>query len=93
MSKAELRAWCREHYTARWWDCDPQQKQDRLTKAHEALRVSAACVVCIEAPKVRVLTPCGHQQLCAPCGDKIIASTNRCPICRAAIESFTDRIF
>ncbi|MGB0678749.1 MAG: RING finger protein [Polyangiales bacterium] len=93
MSKAELRAWCRERYTARWWDCDPQQKRGRLAEAREALREEAACVVCREAPKARVLTPCGHQQTCGPCGDRIIETTNRCPMCRTPIKSFTDRVF
>lgn len=93
MSKPELRQWCRANYSAKWWDCSAEQKKQRLAEAAEALKATASCVVCAEAPKVRILTPCGHAQTCGPCGDTIIATSNLCPMCRTPIKSFTDRVF
>ena len=39
------------------------------------------CVICFDGAKTRVFVPCGHLCVCAACGENVMASTKRCPIC------------
>ena len=78
-----------------------------LQKEVEALRARAAeavarglreelearrCVVCMRAERSVVLLPCRHAVLCGACSAHIEKSSNRCPLCRMAIES-TMRVY
>ena len=38
-------------------------------------------------PQNAVCIPCGHISMCTDCGDQIMASTKRCPICRTTLTS------
>ena len=50
------------------------------------------CVVCMRAERSVVLLPCRHAVLCGACSAHIEKSSNRCPLCRVAIES-TMRVY
>jgi hypothetical protein len=41
------------------------------------------CVVCMDAPKDRVVLPCGHMCVCAACAQLL---RDLCPVCRGPIE-------
>lgn len=41
------------------------------------------CVICLVAPAVRAVVPCGHQCLCLLCPRSPL---ERCPICRTGVE-------
>lgn len=45
------------------------------------------CLICADAPRDAVCTPCGHLSACHSCLRTIIRSTRTCPICRARIRS------
>jgi hypothetical protein len=45
------------------------------------------CLICADAPRDAVCTPCGHLSACYSCLRTIIRSTRTCPICRARIRS------
>jgi hypothetical protein len=45
------------------------------------------CVVCMDAPKSRILLPCLHQCVCEACAQRMLElDTPSCPVCRAHIE-------
>ncbi len=48
------------------------------------------CCVCMEVVKTAVFLPCRHLSCCGNCAQKIVVLTNKCPICRSAIESVTE---
>lgn len=52
--------------------------------------VTGECVVCLNAPKVMALVPCGHQCACAQCSP--LLEGKPCPICRSMVQG-TMRIF
>lgn len=45
------------------------------------------CVVCLDAIKCIVCVPCGHVPFCVRCSNEIKYRNNKCPICRAYIDS------
>ena len=48
-----------------------------------------SCVVCLDGEKTHILVPCGHQCVCAPCGERLAAQTGggaRYPVCRRGIQ-------
>jgi hypothetical protein len=46
------------------------------------------CVVCLDAPRTTVLTPCGHVAACKKCS--VLLKARGCPICRRPIEAVVD---
>jgi hypothetical protein len=68
----------------------------RMQRMQAQLGVAAApaekqednqCVVCMDAPKSRILLPCLHQCVCEACAQRILeVDTPSCPVCRARIE-------
>lgn len=42
------------------------------------------CVMCYENPRTHAFVPCGHKCACYECGDKIMQSTKKCPMCNTA---------
>jgi hypothetical protein len=44
------------------------------------------CVVCMDAPKDRIVLPCGHICACGACAQLL---GTRCPVCRGPIEHIT----
>jgi hypothetical protein len=49
---------------------------------------STQCVVCLDAPRTTVLTPCGHVATCKKCS--LLLKASGCPICRRPIEAVVD---
>ncbi|KAK9079302.1 hypothetical protein SSX86_000973 [Deinandra increscens subsp. villosa] len=47
---------------------------------------SKECVVCLSEPRDTTVLPCRHMCLCSGCAKVLRFQTNRCPICRQAIE-------
>lgn len=45
------------------------------------------CVVCMSEPRTTTVLPCRHMCLCDECAQQLRLQTNKCPICRAAVES------
>ena len=45
------------------------------------------CVVCMDSPMDHAFIECGHICACRGCAHAIMASTERCPICRARASS------
>mmetsp|Transcript_46145 Transcript_46145/g.114799 ORF Transcript_46145/g.114799 Transcript_46145/m.114799 type:complete len:349 (-) Transcript_46145:186-1232(-) len=76
-----------------------QQEYDAVTK----------CIICMDRDKCIAVLPCGHVCLCEVCRDTLVAHyaamtpdsdeeekdvhRGRCPKCRRAISSFTQRLY
>lgn len=45
------------------------------------------CVVCLTNPKDMTVLPCRHMCLCRDCAEQLRTQTNKCPICRAPVET------
>jgi hypothetical protein len=52
------------------------------------------CVLCLDAPKDHIITPCGHQCVCGACAEKLkrVKRNPACPICRGPINA-TFKVF
>jgi hypothetical protein len=51
------------------------------------------CVLCLDAPKDHIITPCGHQCVCSACAEKLKrVKRPACPICREPINA-TFKVF
>lgn len=48
------------------------------------------CVICTVNPRTVTIFPCRHTYLCSECIEILRSQTNRCPICRCAVESAVD---
>jgi len=48
------------------------------------------CIVCTVNPRTVTIFPCRHTYLCSECIEMLRSQTNRCPICRCAVESAVD---
>jgi len=46
------------------------------------------CVICMCEPRDTMVLPCRHMCLCAECAQALRLQTNKCPLCRHAVESF-----
>jgi hypothetical protein len=53
------------------------------------------CVICLDAPKARLLAPCGHACVCGDCADALAAHPGGglCPVCRERITSASQRFY
>jgi len=61
-----------------------QQAASRRREAEAA--EGTTCVVCLDAPRSHVLTPCGHRCICEGCVNSL-PRPRRCPVCRADIKA------
>jgi hypothetical protein len=63
--------------------------------ALDAERESRLCVICLDAPKARLLAPCGHACVCGDCADALAARPGGglCPVCRERITSASQRFY
>jgi hypothetical protein len=63
-----------------------KKRVEENTQADDALR----CAICLGSRANTVLLPCRHANFCRSCVAGLYATQeqNRCPICRATIESF-----
>ena len=44
------------------------------------------CVVCMDAPKDRIVLPCMHLCACGPCAQRLLELDAPCPVCRGPVE-------
>lgn len=49
--------------------------------------VQNLCVICISDASCAAVLPCRHMCLCTSCADTFRTQSNKCPICRAIIDS------
>jgi SNF2 family DNA or RNA helicase len=61
-------------------------KKARVSPPLHAGDPTDECSICLDAPGVVQLLPCGHRSLCAECAPRV----QSCPLCRALIK---DRVF
>lgn len=51
---------------------------------------NSRCVICLEAKRDTLLTPCGHYNLCYDCAQSLLnvlaPRKAQCPICRGTVE-------
>ncbi|XP_076952877.1 putative E3 ubiquitin-protein ligase LOG2 [Bidens hawaiensis] len=47
---------------------------------------SKECVICLSEPRDTTVLPCRHMCMCSRCAKLMRFQTNRCPICRQAVE-------
>lgn len=48
------------------------------------------CVICMTEPKDTAVLPCRHMCLCSECAKQLRLQSNKCPICRQAIEELME---
>lgn len=48
---------------------------------------SRECVICMTDPRDTTVLPCRHMCMCSECAKVLRMQSNKCPICRTAIES------
>jgi E3 ubiquitin-protein ligase MGRN1 len=54
---------------------------------HNDVENSKECVICMSASKDTTVLPCRHMCMCSDCAKVLRYQTNKCPICRCAVES------
>lgn len=45
------------------------------------------CVICMSEPRDTTVLPCRHMCMCNECAMAVQTQTNKCPVCRAGMES------
>jgi hypothetical protein len=65
-----------------------QQVQAQLgsSVAPPAAPEETQCVVCMDAPKDRIVLPCMHLCACGPCAQRLLELDAPCPVCRGPVE-------
>lgn len=48
------------------------------------------CVICMTEPKDTAVLPCRHMCMCGECAKELRLQSNKCPICRQAIEELIE---
>ena len=66
----------------------PAQKPAPSVVAKTAKDSEDACFVCFTNVPDAMFPQCGHAGLCCVCADKIVKTTQKCPLCRKAAASF-----
>ena len=71
---------------------EPQRTVENPTsptpEAEKAKDGEDACFVCFTNVPDAKFPQCGHSGLCGVCADKLVKSTNKCPLCRETVTSF-----
>eukprot|EP00746_Dinoflagellata_sp_MGD_P165323 gnl/MRDRNA2_/MRDRNA2_94526_c0_seq1.p1 gnl/MRDRNA2_/MRDRNA2_94526_c0~~gnl/MRDRNA2_/MRDRNA2_94526_c0_seq1.p1 ORF type:complete len:1049 (+),score=177.51 gnl/MRDRNA2_/MRDRNA2_94526_c0_seq1:88-3234(+) len=63
-----------------------------LQMSNAAPQTMNTCAICLDQPADFLAVPCGHQCACEECFKAIQETTQKCPICRARVESI-QRVF
>ena len=70
-------------------EADLRRSLGRVNKAITA--PASDCVICLNAPKAAVFTPCSHLCCCVACAEELFNQTGgesaKCPVCRQAVEA------
>ena len=61
---------------------------DLAKAANEEARL---CLICLDRPRATRFGPCRHASCCEECASRLVASRERCPICRAPITDVIER--
>ncbi|KAK2411867.1 RING-type E3 ubiquitin transferase [Trifolium repens] len=48
------------------------------------------CVICMTEPKDTAVLPCRHMCMCSECAKALLLQSDKCPICRQAIEELIE---
>lgn len=59
--------------------------EEKIKSPHKK-QTDEQCCVCLDKPRT-IRLPCGHACMCADCAKQVMASTAKCPICRASANS------
>jgi hypothetical protein len=62
------------------------QSQLGVPPAPNPVAEDTMCVVCMDAPKDRIVLPCMHLCACGPCAQRLLELDASCPVCRGPIE-------
>ena len=66
---------------------------EQHVRAAAALSVQLAavqrCVACLDSGRGAMLVPCHHAVLCKSCAERIVAESQRCPVCAGAVAAWT----
>eukprot|EP00929_Paragymnodinium_shiwhaense_P074654 TRINITY_DN38213_c0_g2_i2.p1 TRINITY_DN38213_c0_g2~~TRINITY_DN38213_c0_g2_i2.p1 ORF type:complete len:304 (-),score=33.36 TRINITY_DN38213_c0_g2_i2:263-1174(-) len=65
-----------------------KERQQKLIEAFEL--ESRRCIVCFDAPRNTILTPCGHNLMCIKCVLKTMSQGMPCPSCRVEIKGYDE---
>ena len=66
-----------------------RDRVEELQREPEPQPEPRECIVCLSAPRGGVLRPCGHNIVCEPCAQILIAQQQNCPLCRGRVEDFS----
>ena len=59
--------------------------EDKIKSPHTE-KTEEKCCICLDKPRT-IRLPCGHACMCEDCAREVMASTAKCPICRASARS------
>ena len=59
--------------------------EDKIKSPHTE-KTEEKCCICLDKPRT-IRLPCGHACMCEDCAREVMASTAKCPICRASTRS------
>jgi len=59
--------------------------QDDETKFSGRVSVEKECIICMDAERACLLSPCHHLATCQDCGDMLVQRADCCPVCRTDI--------
>lgn len=65
----------------------PVGKVDPLSSTGKSGINTSECAICMDGPKDTLLAPCGHVCCCNGCAKRLHTRADKCPVCRATIES------
>jgi hypothetical protein len=54
---------------------------------------ASECVVCMDAPKDRIVLPCMHVCACEACAQRLVELDASCPVCRGPVERMAQVFF
>ena len=63
-------------------DDDDDEVANNPNQNEEEVDLELLCKVCLSVPLTHMFLPCFHWCTCQPCGDRLLNTTRKCPICR-----------
>jgi len=66
---------------------EPEKVQKPTEPEKKEVQNEMLCVVCLDAQRSHLFTPCMHICTCAKCSSYIVSKQSGCPICRNPIQS------
>ena len=69
-------------------DFDPEDYTDDIPPSIQAQEGEDTCYVCMDNIPNAMFPDCGNTGICCPCANRIVTSTQTCPLCRGSVASF-----